>query len=292
MSAACRRPSSRFSTGPPLHGATGTPVCSARTFASILAPRSRIAAGGGPTKTTPREAHSSANAGSSATKPHPTHAASARAARSARASSAWSRYGFPSPVSRSSTASSAARTNVARRSASVCRATTRVPDPCSALSSRTARISRMAGSPRLITAMRSNNAAPLPVAVATSTAEWWRGLHVQPAVDAPDLTGDVGGGVGRQEVHDAGDLLRFPEPAERDLRPQPVQDLLRNAVEHLGRGVAGGDGVDGHPEPVGLPGPLQLHRGLAGERFGEPEQPRLGRRVVDLADAAGLADHR
>ncbi len=91
MTAACRRPSSMPSTGPPLQAATGTPDCSARTFASILAPSSRMASGGGPMKVTPSSAHSSANAGSSATKPHPTQAASARPARSARASSSWSR---------------------------------------------------------------------------------------------------------------------------------------------------------------------------------------------------------
>ena len=37
-----------------------------------------MASGGGPMNVTPSEAHSSANAGSSATKPQPTHAASAR----------------------------------------------------------------------------------------------------------------------------------------------------------------------------------------------------------------------
>jgi hypothetical protein len=91
MVAACRRPSSMPSTDPPLHGATGTPVCSASTFASILAPSSRMASGGGPMNVTPREAHSSANAGSSATNPQPTHAASARLSVRARPSSSWSR---------------------------------------------------------------------------------------------------------------------------------------------------------------------------------------------------------
>ena len=47
-----------------------------------------MGSGGGPMKTTPREAHSSAKAGSSATNPQPTQAASARLARRARASAA------------------------------------------------------------------------------------------------------------------------------------------------------------------------------------------------------------
>jgi len=50
-----------------------------------------MASGGGPTNVTPSDAQSSANAGSSATKPQPTQAASARLSRSARPSSAWSR---------------------------------------------------------------------------------------------------------------------------------------------------------------------------------------------------------
>ena len=118
-----------------------------------------MASGGGPMNVTPSRAHSSAKAGSSATNPQPTQAASARLAVRARPSSAWSRYGLPAPVARSRTASSAARTNIARRSASVCRAMTRVPCPCSALSSRTARMSRIAGSPLLTTAIRWNTSA-------------------------------------------------------------------------------------------------------------------------------------
>ena len=46
-----------------------------------------------------------------------------------------------------------------------------------------------------------------------------QGPHVHAAVDAPDLAGDVGGGVGGEEVHDPGDLLGPAEPAQRDLRP-------------------------------------------------------------------------
>ena len=71
------RASSTDSTGPPLHGATGTSDCSASTFAPILSPRRRMTSGRGPMNTTPSRSHSSANSGRSATKPHPTHAESA-----------------------------------------------------------------------------------------------------------------------------------------------------------------------------------------------------------------------
>src|SRR5918998_6497357 len=299
MRSACRRPSSRLSTGPPLQGATGTPARSARTFASILAPSRRMASGGGPTKVTPRSAHSSAKAGSSATKPQPTQAASAPLTRRARASSAWSRYGEPPPLSSSSTASSAARTNVARRSASVWSATTRVRVPCSALSSRTARMSRSAGSPRLTTAMRSNTRAPLPVSgprgrlpANYTCMPACAGLHFQAAVDAPDLPGDVAGRVRGEEVHDAGDLLGLAEPAERDLALEVVEHLVRHRPEHLGGGVARCHGVDGDAQPVGLAGALHLHGGLAGQRLRQAQETGLGRGVVRLPDATHLPDDR
>ena len=83
--------SSRVSTPPRLHGATGTPTSSAISFEPILSPSLRIASGLGPMKVTPIRSHSSAKVGSSATKPQPTHAASAPLSSSARSSTAWSR---------------------------------------------------------------------------------------------------------------------------------------------------------------------------------------------------------
>ena len=157
MASACRRASSRVSTGPPLHGASGTPTFSASNLASTLSPSVRIAAGGGPMKVSFRRAQSSAKAMSSATKPQPTHTASALDSSRARSSSAWSRYGMPADVLRSVTASSAWRTNMARRSASVCRAIVVMPHPYSAFNSRTARIRRTAASPLLTTAIRLGN---------------------------------------------------------------------------------------------------------------------------------------
>ncbi len=76
------------STGPLLHGATGTPVASARYFACTLSPSLRIAAAGGPMKVTPIRSHNSTNPASSDTNPQPGQQASALAAIIARSSSA------------------------------------------------------------------------------------------------------------------------------------------------------------------------------------------------------------
>src|ERR1700733_589335 len=64
---------------------------------------------------------------------------------------------MPADVLRSVTASSAWRTNMARRSASVCSATVLMPQSYSAFSSRTARIRRTAASPLFTTAIRRGN---------------------------------------------------------------------------------------------------------------------------------------
>ena len=63
MRAAWRSASSTVSTGPPLHGATGTPASSASRLAAILSPTRRMTAASGPTKTMPSRSHSSANSG-------------------------------------------------------------------------------------------------------------------------------------------------------------------------------------------------------------------------------------
>src|SRR5689334_4087147 len=95
-----------------------------------------------------------------------------------------------------------------------------------------------------------------------------RWSHVHAAVDGPDLPGDVGGLVGRQEADHPGDLLRPPQPAQRDLRPHPVQRLVGHAGHHVGRDIAGSDRVHGQPDPV--PGrlacPVELEDHLFGQR--------------------------
>ena len=93
MPSAAASASSRVATSPRLHGATGTPTSSAISLAPILSPSLRIASASGPMKVTPVFSHTSANAGSSATKPQPTQAASAPVSVSARSRRAWSRYG-------------------------------------------------------------------------------------------------------------------------------------------------------------------------------------------------------
>ncbi len=86
-------------------------------------------------------------------------------------------------VSRSTTASSAARTKVARRSDWVCRAMTRMPWPRSSLSSRTARMRRIAGSPRLTTAMRLNTMVRL-----CCRDRWWGPCRAGGYMSRPPLT--------------------------------------------------------------------------------------------------------
>src|SRR3712207_1112791 len=110
---------------------------------------------------------------------------------------------------------------------------TRVRVPCSAFSSRTARMSRMAGSPRLMTAMRSNTPSAFLWVDSVPDGGRARCLHVHAAVDAPDLTGDVGRRVSGEEVDDAGDLLRLSQPTDRDPGLEALQHLLRDALDHL-----------------------------------------------------------
>ena len=88
MRSAAASASSRVATAPRLHGATGTPTSSAISLAPILSPSLRIASASGPMKVTPIFSHSSANTGSSATKPQPTQAASAPVSTRARSSTA------------------------------------------------------------------------------------------------------------------------------------------------------------------------------------------------------------
>ena len=143
------------STAPRLHGATGTPTSSAISFEPILSPSLRIASALGPMNVTPIRSHSSANAGSSATNPQPTQAASAPVSRSARSRTCRSRYGR-ADAGPSGYVMSASRTNVAVRSPSVNKATVSIGSPPSALTSRTALISRIAASPRFTIAIRLN----------------------------------------------------------------------------------------------------------------------------------------
>ena len=91
MSAAAASAPSRVSTGPRLHGATGTPTSSAISLEPILSPSRRIASALGPMKAMPSRSHSSTKEGSSARKPQPGHTASAPVSTSAFSMTARSR---------------------------------------------------------------------------------------------------------------------------------------------------------------------------------------------------------
>ena len=110
--------------------------------------------------------------------------------------------------------------------------------------------------------------------------------HVHAAVDGPDLPGDVGGLVGRQEADHSGDLLGLPEPSLVDLAADPVHHLVRDGGDHVGGDVAGGDRVDGRARSRHQPGavPVELEDRLLGQRLGQAEQPGLGGGVVRLAE--------
>src|SRR5258708_13368460 len=71
-----------------------------------------------------------------------------------------------------------------------------------------------------------------------------RPSHIQAAVDRPDLAGDIGGLVGRQEADDAGDLRRPAHPANRNLPPDPIEPLARAPPHHVSA-----DEPPGHPPP-------------------------------------------
>src|SRR5271165_1938526 len=98
--------------------------------------------------------------------------------------------------------------------------------------------------------------------------------HVHSAVDSPYLSGDVGGGVGGKEMHDARDLLRPAQSPHRDLPLDLLDDFLWYGLDHLGRDEAGGNGVHRHGQPVfsELSRTFQHESNFLGEGLGEPEQ--------------------
>src|SRR6202161_1361446 len=97
--------------------------------------------------------------------------------------------------------------------------------------------------------------------------------HVQSAVDGPDLPGDVGGLIGRQECDHAGDLLRPAETAGRNLAAYPVKHPFRDRGDHVRRDIARCHGVHGQPDAVpGRPlGAGKLEKGFFGQRLCQPE---------------------
>src|SRR5690606_12918296 len=107
-------------------------------------------------------------------------------------------------------------------------------------------------------------------------------VHEQAAVDRQVGTGDVVGLVGGEEGDRAGDVARLPEPADRDLRHDPLARGIGHGARHGGFDETGRDAVDGDA----------LAGGLARQGHGEAVQAGLGRGVVGLAEVAGLAADR
>src|SRR6266542_6639042 len=113
----------------------------------------------------------------------------------------------------------------------------------------------------------------LPIAVRTpdSTTTYLCSVmasssHVPAAVDGPDLAGDVGTLVGGEEADSPCDVVRTAEPAQRHLRPDAFEHLLRDGGQHVGRDEARRHGVHGQPDSVTRQaGPLELERRLLGE---------------------------
>src|SRR5690606_1083053 len=105
------------------------------------------------------------------------------------------------------------------------------------------------------------------------------------AVDAEDLAGDVTAGLGGEEHDRVGDVLGLAEPAQRigaldallALGRLLLSDAFLQLPQHLhAHGGAGGAGRYGVHVDV-----VPAH--LLGDRFGEGDDPALGRGVVDLA---------
>src|ERR1700722_3708173 len=96
------------------------------------------------------------------------------------------------------------------------------------------------------------------------------GSHIEAAVDSPHLAGDVRGGVGGEEVHDSTDFFGSPEASDRNLAGELVNHLLGDRRDHFCGDEAGGDGVDGQPDPVLMvfAGPGQQERGLFRQGLG------------------------
>src|ERR1700694_5002026 len=75
-------------------------------------------------------------------------------------------------------------------------------------------------------------------------------LHVQAAVDAPHLSGDVGGGVGGEEMDDARNLFGAAQPTRGDLGGELRDNLLRHRRDPFGGDQAGGHRVDRDADSV------------------------------------------
>src|SRR5262247_392362 len=126
---------------------------------------------------------------------------------------------------------------------------------------------RQSVSPAISRSMRSDGSiGPSPRILFPRTSESGHepSGEVLAAVRRQRRAGDEAGIIGREEDDAAGDLLRLAQPAERDVRQDVfLQHVLGHGLDHLGRDIAGADGVDGDPA-LGA---------LLRQRFGEAELP-------------------
>src|SRR2546421_716041 len=106
--------------------------------------------------------------------------------------------------------------------------------------------------------------------------------HADAAVDRDDRTGDVRRALAGQPRDGAGHLVRRGEPAGRDLLEVPGLDVLGQHRRHVGLDVPGRHDVRGDAAGTEFPR----------DRPGQPDQPRLARRVVGLPRRAEVADDR
>ena len=80
----------------------------------------------------------------------------------------------------------------------------------------------------------------------------------------------------------ARDLVRLSEAADRNLRDDLAEHVLRHRGDHVRVDIAGRDRVDGHA----------VARAFLRQRLGEAVDARLGGGIIDLAILPGLAVDR
>src|SRR5437016_8196818 len=106
------------------------------------------------------------------------------------------------------------------------------------------------------------------------------GSQHHPAVDDQQLPRNVAGEVGGEKEHGGGDILPLPQPAQWDGLDQGLPRLRADPAGQFGVDEPGRHGVHQH-----------VARGeLFGDLLGEPDQSRLGRRVVRLTLVPGHPD--
>src|SRR5437867_3698660 len=106
------------------------------------------------------------------------------------------------------------------------------------------------------------------------------GSQHHPAVDDQQLPRNVAGEVGGEKEHVGGDILPLSQPAQWHGLDQGLPRLRADPAGQFGVDEPGRHGVHQH-----------VARGeLFGDRLGEPDQSRLGRRVVRLTLGPGHPD--